>query len=353
MIAVSDNLDPIEPERAAEMYLDSRQDDCTENTIEGQYYRLQAFLTWCDEEGIENLNELDGRDLYAYRVWRREGNFNDGPELAAPTLRGNLATLRSFLRFCGEIEAVPAEFFDRVPLPSVSGGADVSESTLDPDRAQTILEYLGSYHYASRRYVIVLLLWHTGCRVGALRALDIDDLDLEGDRPNASGPGIKFVHRPDQGTPLKNKGKSERWNSISEEVARVLDDYVDDQRIDALDDHGREPLISTEHGRMSRGAIRAVLYQVTRPCWYGEGCPHDREIETCEATNRSSMSRCPSARSPHDVRSGRLTYYKIEEIDETVVSDRMDASQEVLDKHYDRRSERQKAEQRRSHLPDL
>jgi integrase len=350
---MSDDLQPIEPEEAVEMYLNSREDDCTRNTIEGQYYRLQAFLAWCEEEGVENLNGLSGRDLYAYRVWRREGNYNGGGELSGPTLRGNLATLRSFLRFCGEIEAVPAEFFDRVPIPTVSGGADVSESTLDPDRAQTILEYLGSYHYASRTHVIALVLWHTGCRVGALRALDVGDLDLEGERANASGPGIKFVHRPDEETPLKNKRKSERWNSVSEGVARVLGDYVDDQRIEVLDDHGREPLISTDHGRMSRGAIRATLYRVTRPCWYGEECPHDRDVETCEATNAPSMSTCPSSRSPHDLRSGRLTYYRIKEVDESVVSDRMDASEEVLDKHYDRRSERQKAEQRRSHLPDL
>jgi len=64
------------------------------------------------------------------------------------------------------------------------------------------------------------------------------------------------------------------------------------------------------------------------------------------------MSRCPSSRSPHDLRSGRLTYYQLKETGREVVSDRMDASDEVLEKHYDRRSERQKAEQRRDHLPD-
>ena len=117
-----------------------------------------------------------------------------------------------------------------------------------------------------------------------------DDLDLEGDRPNATGPGIKFVHRPDQGTPLKNKHKSERWNSISDGIAQVLGDHVNDQRIESFDEHGREPLISTEHGRMSRSAIRSTMYRVTRPCWYGDGCPHDREIETCKATKQPSMS---------------------------------------------------------------
>jgi integrase len=348
---VSD-LEPLAPREAIQMYLDSRRDDTTENTRDGQLYRLRAFATWCDEEGIDSLSELDGRDLYAYRIWRREGNYSDSDELAPTTLRGDLATLRAFLRFCGEIEAVPSEFFDRVPLPSVTGH-DVSDTTIEPDRVEEILDYLGEYDYASRTHVIVLLLWHTGCRMGALRALDVGDLDLNGDRPNADGPGIHFVHRPDAGTPLKNKAKSQRWNSIGGYVARVLDSYVEDRRTPVLDEYGREPLISTEHGRIARSTLRGTLYRVTRPCWRGKECPHDEDPDTCEYRRQARMSSCPSSRSPHDLRSGRLTYYRIQETDRTVVSDRMDASEDILDKHYDRRSERQKAEQRRSHLPDI
>ena len=64
------------------------------------------------------------------------------------------------------------------------------------------------------------------------------------------------------------------------------------------------------------------------------------------------MSRCPSSRSPHYVRSGRVTRYRLDDVPKQVVSDRMDASSDILDKHYDRRSARQQAEQRRQYLPD-
>lgn len=86
---------------------------------------------------------------------------------------------------------------------------------------------------------------------------------------------------------------------------------------------------------------------MTRPCWRGEGCPHDRDPEECEAAHYSKMSTCPSARSPHDVRSGRVTAHRLADEDRSLVSNRMDASEDILDKHYDRRSKRQKAEQRR------
>ncbi|WP_247729499.1 tyrosine-type recombinase/integrase [Halovivax limisalsi] len=337
-------LEPISPQEAVSLYLEAR-DDAAENTMEAQDYRLRAFVTWCDEEGIANLNDLSGRDMFAYRVWRREGGYS-GEELRDVTLRGDMATMRAFLRFCGEIEAVPEDLYDQVPLPRTNG-ADVSDSTLSPDHAVDIVDYLERFEYASRRHIIVLLLWHTGCRVGELRALDLGDLDLEGNRPRADGPAVHFVHRPETGTPLKNQERGERWNAISEHVAATVQDYIDGPRETVVDDHGRAALITTSHGRVAISTCRDTLYRVTRPCWRGEECPHDRDPESCEWTYYAKMSSCPSARSPHDVRSGRVTAHRLADEDRSLVSDRMNASEEVLDKHYDRRSERQKAEQRR------
>lgn len=99
--------------------------------------------------------------------------------------------------------------------------------------------------------------------------------------------------------------------------------------------------------------FRSTLYRVTRPCWRGKECPHDRDPETCEATHLDHASKCPAARSPHDVRSGRVTYYRREDVPRRVVEDRLNASEDVLARHYDRRSDREQAEQRIDFLPDL
>ena len=334
-----EDLDPIAPEAAVDLYLDQRHDEVSEQTLQSHRYRLEQFVDWCDDEGVTNLNDVSGRDLHAYRVHRREEG-----DLKPVSLQGQLSTLRVFLGFCASIDAVPEGLRSKVLLPTVSGSEQASKTNLDPAQAESTLEYLDRYHYASRQHVVMLLLWKTGMRSGAVRALDLGDCELDGE------PAVELVHRPEEDTPLKNGEHGERWVALSTHVARVLEDYRDGPREAVTDDYGREPLLTTTHGRASRSTVRDTVYRATRPCWYGEECPHDRDPEECEATEFDAASKCPSSRSPHDVRSGAITAHLLDDVPVEIVSDRMDVSQDVLDRHYDRRTEREKMEQRRNHL---
>ncbi len=348
-----EGLEPISPHETAEMFHDAMRDEHAESTQNSEKHRLRAFVQFCDEHEIENLNELSGRDIYRYRTWRREGHGDDREPIKLVTLKSQLATLRRFLRFAANIDAVDPELYEQVTLPVMKNGEDVSDSTLDPERAIAILEYLEAAQPGTRDHIIMLLLWETGARTGAVRGLDLGDLDLDGSHPRFSGPAVQFVHRPDTGTPLKNQEKGTRWNRISETASRYIEDFIEYHRPDVTDDHGRNPLITTEYGRPAGNTLRKTLYRITRPCWRSEPCPHDRDLEECDATHLDYASKCPSARSPHDVRSGRVTYYRREDVPRRVVKDRLNASEDILDRHYDRRSDREQAEQRSNFLPDL
>ncbi|GAB3678987.1 tyrosine-type recombinase/integrase [Halopiger thermotolerans] len=350
---MSDGLEPISPHEAVEMYHDAMRDEHAKSTRRSAKHRLRAFVQFCDEEGIEDLNELTGRNLYKYRTWRREGKGDGYEPVKLVTLKGQLATLRRFLRFAANIDAVPPSLYEQVTLPTMKHGEDVSETTLKPERAIEILDYLENAKPGSREHIVVMLLWRTGARTGAIRGLDLRDLDLDGSHPRVSGPAIKFVHRPDTGTPLKNQEQGTRWNRISEKAARYIEDYIEYHRTDVTDEHGREPLITTRYGRPAGNTFRKTLYRVTRPCWRGEPCPHDRDLDECEATDIDHASKCPSSRSPHDLRSGRVTFYRREDVPRRIVKDRLNASEDILDRHYDRRSDREQAEQRSDYLPDL
>jgi site-specific recombinase XerD len=334
----------MDPEGAVELYLDARQDDASDWTLTSHESRLRPFLEWCRTEAeIDNLNELNGRDLYQYRVWRREGKYSEGQveKLAPATLETALSTLRRFLQFCADIEAVPEDLYMKIPIPDLSEGDEVSDSKIVPERVPPIVDYLDQYHYASRDHVVVLLMWHTGARISGLRALDLCDADLSGDDPR-----LDFVNRPDAGTRLKNGTDGERNNRIHRRVADVVQDYIDGPRKQIADEHGRRPLLSTREGRASASCIRCTLYKATRPCWIGEECPHDKDPETCEWTYYDQASKCPSSRSPHDVRKARVTKFRNDGVHRGVVSEEIDASEDILDKHYDRASKEERADRR-------
>lgn len=334
------DLDPIDPESALDLYLDQRRDEVSEATLKSHEYRLEPFVRWAKSEDYTNMNDITGRDLHAFRVHRREEE-----DLKPVTLQGQLSTLRVFLRFCASIDAVPEGLPDKIMLPTVTKGDDVSETTLEPNRAEEILEYLRKYEYASRDHVVVLMLWRTGMRSGAIRGLDLDDFDRD-------ERAVHIQHRPEEDTPLKNGSHGERWVALSEYLVRVLDDYIEGPRIEAVDEYGRTPLLTTREGRASRSTIRGTFYRWTRPCVIGEPCPHDRDPDECEAMTFDQASSCPSVRSPHDARSGAITAHLMDDVPTEIVSGRMDVSPKILERHYDRRSGREKMEQRREYLRD-
>jgi len=337
---MSEELEPISPVEAKEMYLNARKNEVSQSTLDGYHYRLKHFIRWCENvEGIENLNNLSGRDLQRYKTWRRD----DG-DLKPISLEGQLDALRIFIRWCGSIDAVHPtlhEKFDAL-MPTLDKTDEQAESILNPERAETLIEYQRKFEYASRSHLIIELLWHTGIRLGTLHALDIEDYDEEKER-------LIIRHNPESDTPLKNGKEGERIIALNAEICRVIEDWRDHHRHEVEDDYGREPLLTSRNGRMNRSSIRDAVYQATRPCFYGE-CPKDRDPETCEAAQYGGYSKCPVNVSPHDIRRGSITHFLTEDVPEKVVSDRMNVGQDVLDKHYDKRDEEVKVEQRRDYI---
>jgi integrase len=335
------NLEPIGPETAVELYLAEREAEATESTIRSHRARLNQFVRWCGEREIENLNDLTGRKLHEYRLWRR----NDG-DLKKTTLKTQMDTLRVFVRFLGTIDGVHPDLHQKVRSPDLKPGDDVRDVMLDHEQAEPVLDYLERYEYASLPHVTLALLWHTMMRLGAARALDVGDYSPEEQY-------LTVEHRPETGTPVKKGSQGERHVALSGELCMLLDDWLRDQRPDVTDKHGRKPLLATPYGRSSKSTVRRYCYQYTRPCAVGQECPHDRDPEACEATNTDELSKCPSNVNPHAIRRGSITHHLNSDVPETTVGDRANVSQRVLEMHYDRRTEKEKMEQRREYLGNI
>ncbi|WP_336327868.1 tyrosine-type recombinase/integrase [Halovenus sp. HT40] len=340
---MTDDLDPITPDAALEYYLDARRYDLAESTLRSHGARIRSFARWLKDNDINNMNDVDLRTVHEYRVYKREDNGESDP-CNDVTMQGQVSTIRRFLDHLADIQAVDERVPERIRLPTVDGDGS-SDDQLESGRASAVLDFLRSYRYASPEHVTLLLMWRTSARRGGVRALDLEDFDQD-DR------ALAFRHRPDTGTPLKNAEAGERDVSLSEPVATVISDYIDSpNRHNVVDDHGRDPLLTTEYGRPALSTYQNWIYRVTRPCVIGETCPHGYEPPTCEFMNHDSAHRCPSSVSPHAVRTGSITALRDAGTPRQVVSDRGDVSEKVLEKHYDKASKRQKMRRRREHLP--
>ncbi|MDB2281288.1 tyrosine-type recombinase/integrase [Halorubrum ezzemoulense] len=330
--ATDEDLEPLSPEDSLEMYVSLREDEVSPSTIRTHRSRLGHFIEWCNENEVENLNDLTGRNLQTYRTWRKQG-------LSISSLESNMRTLQIYLRKCVKFDAVSSDIPAKVDIPSVSSEENSRDEMISSERVKEILNHLRKYEYASLEHVIWLLLANTGMRIGAVRALDLKNY-------KSTDQKLVLVHRPDSDTPLKNKEDSEREVDISSHIEEVLNDFMSDKRPDVTDDYGREPLLATNHGRIALSTIRKYAYKWTRPCVITGSCPHgvaDDEIDDCKAAQTASKAHnCPGSLSPHPIRRGYITHELDAGIPQEVVSDRCDVGLDIIEEHYDQRSDGEK-----------
>jgi len=335
------SLEPIDPETALELYLADKENDLAEVSLEAYEYRLNHLIRWCDEQDITNLNTLTGRQLHKYRLWRR-----DEGDLSIASEKTQMDTLRVMVRWLEQVDGVEQDLSTKVRSPSLTPEQNTRHVMLDSEQATKVLSYLEKYEYATFGHVTVALLWHTMMRVGAAHSLDLDDY-------YSDEQYLEVHHRPETGTPIKNKEDGERLVALSDDLCELLDDWIANKRPNVTTDNGRQPLLASRQGRAHRTTLRGYCYRATRPCAYGEECPHDRDPDECEATHRDAAFECPSSVSPHAIRRGSITHSLSSDMPENATADRANVSQAVLDQHYDRRTKREKMEQRREYLDNL
>jgi site-specific recombinase XerD len=333
-------LKPTPPHDAKNRFLNDKKPGVTHKTLKNYRTCLRQFCDWLDEQGVSNLNQLDSELIQRYKEHRLS-------TVKVITARQDMMTIKQFVQFCEHIAAVPREMAEMVRIPSVSPDDEICDDLLTRDEALELLEFLGKYEYASNRHVTLLILWKTGMRMSGLRALDLGDFD-EG------RPALELRHRPSEGTPLKNKERSERDVLITPETAEVIRDYVEMTREDVVDEHGRKPLLTSKRGRVVETTIQRYVYTATRPCYYNGGeCPFDRDPETCEAMSWNTSCKCPGSVSPHALRRGYVTAARNAGQPKDVTGERVNMSGKVLEKHYDKGSSAEKAERRREYIRDI
>lgn len=125
----------------------------------------------------------------------------------------------------------------------------------------------------------------------------------------------------------------------------VIGEWTDYNRPTVRDDHGRQRLLATTNGRAAPSTVQDWSYFATIPYRFEE-CPYGKDRQTCDWYASTKASKCPSSRSPHQVRSGSITWQRTRGMDPEDVSRRVNASVRVINEHYDLPTKREEFEQR-------
>jgi len=200
-----ENLDPISPEEAIELYIDSRKDEITQSTANDYQNSLEYFADYCEISNINNLNDFGGRQIVDYSNWRKNKSSDKVDSLAKKTMRDELYLLANFLKFVEKIEGVKKGTAEKVDPPTLKSGEGVRNVELEIEYLGHITSYLAKYHYSSREHVVIKIFEETGRRLGGVHSLDLCDAHLD-----TSDPYLEFRHHDDRNTRLKNGKKSEQ-----------------------------------------------------------------------------------------------------------------------------------------------
>lgn len=322
-----------------ELFLNAKELEYTAETLRDYETRVRQFVEWAaDRDDLATAGDLTAWHLEQFRLARQ------GQGLAPTTMQGQMQTLKVWLEYCADVGAVDEMLPYRVQVPTPDQDEETSDVMLDPEAAQAAIEHFrdARVEYACEEHVALEVAWYTGARLGGLHALDLDDY-------HSDEQYLHFHHRPP--TVLKKKGRGERAVGLPEETCDVLDVYIAEVRADIRDDQGRDPLLCSTQGRPTTGTIRNWIYHATIPCRHSP-CPHDKSPRSCEWTERNEAHHCPSSRSPHQVRTGSITWQLNRGLSFEEVADRVNSDPDTLRRYYDKASDVEKMEFRREHLVD-
>lgn len=252
------------PQEAYDLW-EQQLDEMSASTKQSCWYRVKPFLEFLDAQDIDDLAALTPRHIKEFEAQRRSGERNQ------QTLNNQFGTLKLFLKYCTELDAVRKDVVEAVNVPELTADGRVNTEKLIKERATRILEELDQFRYASRDHVLVLLLWRTTMRIGAIHSLDLEDLyftseDIDrirlrlreegGHEPavideiidESEPPFILPQHWPETDTPLKNGEAGERVINVADYVAETIQDYIRVNRADVVDEHDRRPLLTSKKG---------------------------------------------------------------------------------------------------------
>lgn len=206
-------------EELLEAYLgDFRKRGGTRSGVKMKRQRLSGWVAFCHRLGIEHPGQVELVHLAAYRRElageraNRNRRIDEDTRLSPHTVYGYLEVVRTWFRWAareGHLVVDPARYLKLPRRPRLFYFVP------SPERLEQLMEAPSPETPRGRRDRALLELFYgTGVRRTECHRLDLDDLEL---------PRRRLRIR-------RGKGRRDRWQPVGEQLAEVLEQYLDQGR---------------------------------------------------------------------------------------------------------------------------
>ncbi len=231
------------------------------HTIEAYRRDLQRYASTMAAAGRTEIGEVTTADVAEYLAVLREGDA-DHPPLAASSAGRAVVAVRGMHAFAAAEGLAGSDPARAVRPPAPPRRLPKAISIPDVER---LLQVAGDSPAQRRDRALLELLYATGARISEAVGLDVDDLDLTGERGPAGAPAT---------VRLAGKGGKQRIVPVGSFALRALDAYLVQAR-PALAASARSGqaspavFLNARGGRLTRqgawGALRAAAARAGLP----------------------------------------------------------------------------------------
>jgi integrase/recombinase XerC/integrase/recombinase XerD len=221
----------------AEEYLSYLQSvrNLSEASVRAYRNDLAAFGEWMGELGLsEDRLEPAAMRRYVGHLSRRDA--------AVSTINRAISALKGYFRFLVRTKRATG-----TPMEGIRGlrKPRTLPSFMFEDEIEKLLAIPGSDFTALRDRLILELLYSTGCRIGELVMVNLDDIDYK--------RGRVLVH---------GKGKKDRFVFLGTPARQVLGDYLPQRsaRLRRLGHHDEKALVLNANGeRITQRGVAGII----------------------------------------------------------------------------------------------
>ena len=209
-------------------------DNSSKHTITNYKVDLEFYLNYLESKDL-TITEVTLEQLEGYKAHLRNTTYGNGKHYSENTRARRISSLKSFYDYLHERDIIVKNPAHKLTVPKKEIGTVPVFMT--QQQAQRLINATECEFHELRDKTIITLFLTTGMRLSELAGLNIDDI---------TQTQIKIK---------QGKGNKTRTVNISNDVADLLQEYIQDNKYS----NGNALFTSQKNNRMSESAIQKAI----------------------------------------------------------------------------------------------